>query len=98
MSKGQLGVLSEVFLLVLILSIFVLFWNFYTRSNFLVGLLKVQSTEAVHTCSQILFPLVSTEYIKSTTTDELTTVDYFKDYLGMSESVTYPSPEYLLTK
>ncbi|MBD3312750.1 hypothetical protein GF352_04840 [archaeon] len=97
-NKSQMGILGEVFLLILILSIFVLFWNYYSQNTFLVGLLNVQEGEAKHTCSGLLFPLVSDEYIKSGDDNELAPIEYFKEFLEMSEVKPYPSPERLLEK
>lgn len=96
--KAQMGILSEVFLLILLLVIFILFWNFYSQNTFAVGLLKVNDNEANHTCASFLFPLVSDEYVSSARDEELSTVREFREFLGVEESRGYPSPNYLLDK
>lgn len=92
-----MGILSEIFLLILILSIFVLFWNYYSKNTFLVGLLAVRDAEVRHTCASLLFPLVSDEYIRSVETGGLVPITYFREeFLGIEELITYPTPEKLL--
>jgi hypothetical protein len=61
--KGQSGVLLEIFLLILILVLFLLFWNSFARITFLAGMLDIDDANFEYACSKMIQVVVGGNYI-----------------------------------
>lgn len=87
--RSQLGILLEVFIMILILVLFTFFWSGYSQSTFLAGLFKVDDSAITHSCSNIITLVVGTDYIKSTVGTYSEAVNSLFSYLGFA---TRPEP------
>jgi hypothetical protein len=61
--RTQTGLLLEVFMLILILVLFLMFWGSYSKSTFLAGFLSIDDSAFKHTCSNMVQVLVGSDYI-----------------------------------
>ena len=80
---GQSGILLEIFLLILILVLFTMFWNSFSRMTFLAGLLQIDDESFKHTCSNMVQVIIGTDYIISFEEGEKATQELI-DYLGFA--------------
>ncbi len=99
--KSQVGLLLEVFILLLILILFTMFWGNFSKNSFIAGLLKVDDSSMTHTCSSMAPVILGTDYIMSTAVSEgvgASVVNSFYDYLGFSGSQPFPDAEFFYNR
>lgn len=94
----QVGLLLEIFLVIIILILFIFFWSSYSRTTFLAGIFKIDDAALRHSCSNLAPVLVGSNYIVSTT-DRTKAVDGLLNYLGYEgEMISFPDAEYFYQK